>query len=222
MSSETSAPETPTTDMAWDRLTKRLHVGQLIHGQVEETQMYGVFFDVGFQFPAFMDVIDARHHSYQVGEDVCLKIVQLADHNRQIRVASPSEEEAALARLGQLDLGAAAQIEGEYLKLKKVYDRLDADERNVLRNALIRIVEATNELTTAGLSNFRIPLESIEEFYDQTGDVVHSEYGNFKPSIALQAINAWDQGREFTPSSLFQLLTARVPSKTSDTAEKPQ
>lgn len=75
-----------TETEAWGEVQQRLSIGQVVQGVVEETKTYGVFFDVGEQFPAFLDVVEVPPRPFEIGQHVRLKIVQFADWNKQIRV----------------------------------------------------------------------------------------------------------------------------------------
>ena len=196
-------------DQAWERLKQRLYVGQQLQGVVQDVQPYGVFLDIGEAYPAFIDAVDAPSTSLSVGDERWLRIIQFADWNRQIRVKIESI-------LKGLDAGIATSVEGEYLKFKEVYDRLSDDERRVLRSALRTIAEASELLRPGLTGNFRVPLEYVEEYYDETGEVAYSNFGRFMPKIAIQAIDAWDRGEDFFPTSFWRLLTTND-SATKDT-----
>ncbi|MGE0376890.1 MAG: hypothetical protein AB7I48_03090 [Planctomycetaceae bacterium] len=222
VSTQPESAESVQREAAWDRVKQRYRTGQLVEGVVEELQSYGVFFDIGARFPAFMDILDLPAEPIEVGRTEPLRIVQFADWNKQIRVAPAGSREFALERLKQLDRGAAARLEGEYLKLKAVYDRLSPDDLTRLRLAAALLVEA-DELLRHGehgeLGNFRTRLDYLEEYCDEQGEITYSNYGTFMPNIALQALDAWNQGHEFSPTSLFRLLTAKpahIPSESSE------
>jgi ribosomal protein S1 len=86
--SRTTETADPTThDHSWERVKERFRVGQIVQGVVKNVQVYGVFFDIGASFPAFMDVLEAHAQPMDVGQEMSLKIVQFADWNKQIRVA---------------------------------------------------------------------------------------------------------------------------------------
>ena len=187
-------------------------VGQLVEGVVEDVQPYGVFFNIGEQFSAFLDVADPACTTLAVADEVWLKISQFADWNQQVRVTLASDREAFITSLKRLDRGSAARIEGEYIKLKAIWDRLSPEEQQSLRAGIGLLVEASELLVTGALTDFHVKLEYVVEYYDEAGDVVHSSYSSFMPKIAMQALDAWDRGEEFSPTSLFRLLTSKQSS----------
>jgi ribosomal protein S1 len=73
-------------EAAWDELTQRLSIGEVVEGVVEDIQPYGVFFNIGERFPGFLDVLEVPADLPEAGRHVRLEIAQFADWNRQIRV----------------------------------------------------------------------------------------------------------------------------------------
>lgn len=205
--SDTSA----TKGQSWEQLKQRLYVGQQLPGVVREVHPYGVVFDIGEDYPAFMDVIELPLRAFNVGEEVWLKIIQFTEWNKQVRVTTTS-------LLKPVDLGSAAAIEGEYLKLREIYDRMPADERRVFRNSVRDIAVATEHLGSSLQQFFRVKLEYVEEHFDETGGLLDSNYGEWHPKIALLAMDAWDRGEDFSPTSAMQLLGSKIP-ETNPTSE---
>lgn len=81
-----------TDDQAWEAVKDRRPVGQIVFGETVQVEPWGAFFDIGERFPAFIDPLDLQEE-LSLGSRRCLKILQHAEWNRQLRVAfaTPTE-----------------------------------------------------------------------------------------------------------------------------------
>lgn len=74
-------------DDAWESLKRRRLPGQIVSGEAVSIESYGAFFDIGEQFLAFIDPLDLVDKNVKLGERRSLKVMLLAERNRQIRSA---------------------------------------------------------------------------------------------------------------------------------------
>jgi ribosomal protein S1 len=84
MSPDVRRVATPGDD-AWDALKRRLKPGQVVEGVVAQSETFGVFFDIGEKFPAFVDPPDLPPQPLRPGDRCRLKVLQLADWDHQVR-----------------------------------------------------------------------------------------------------------------------------------------
>ena len=84
--STSAAAQDEAHNAAWMKVKKRLRIGQILLGVVQEVRPFGVFIDLGESVSGFLDILECPDTGLQVGEPVEVRIVQFADWNKQVRV----------------------------------------------------------------------------------------------------------------------------------------
>lgn len=78
--------EIAKSPLSWDEIKVLFPVDSHVEGTVEAVHRYGVFFEIGQPFPAFLDVGLAPEYEPHPGDLAVLQVIQHVDRNRQLRV----------------------------------------------------------------------------------------------------------------------------------------
>ena len=75
----------------WDALVDSFTIGKQIRATVTHAPVFGAFLDIGYPFPAFIDVISiSPNHHLEVGQSLEIEIIHLDDARKQVR-ARPAD-----------------------------------------------------------------------------------------------------------------------------------
>jgi ribosomal protein S1 len=77
------------SDAQWNDLPMSIAVGEHRQARVARVDRWGLLLDLGLPFPGFMDRLHIGDDIdvFQVDDELEVEVVQLAEYNRQVRVA---------------------------------------------------------------------------------------------------------------------------------------
>ncbi len=94
--------ESEEKSQAWLDTKSSLQVGSLVSGKVVARRQFGVFVDIGLDFPALILVVKLRNADKTpytsmemypaIGDTVEARVYAFADHNRQIGLSQLDDE----------------------------------------------------------------------------------------------------------------------------------
>ncbi|MFV0443667.1 MAG: S1 RNA-binding domain-containing protein [Planctomycetaceae bacterium] len=76
-----------TVEQRWNALLGRIVAGDRLTGRIDQIASFGVFVDLGEEFPGFVDVLELDDTPLNIGDAVDVEVLGFTAHNRQIRLA---------------------------------------------------------------------------------------------------------------------------------------
>lgn len=90
-------------------------------------------------------------------------------------------------------------FDNQLSEFRQFYESHSTEERKQLRDWL----EQVNQLQQAANWNISIRIYAENEILNDNDELIHSASAVFTPTTMLSAISAWDQGDNFTPSTVL-------------------
>lgn len=85
-------------------------------------------------------------------------------------------------------------------EFKLCFEAFKPERRQWLKQWLTRAEELQREMPTEFHLNIRVHADHVA--MDPEGEVYYEGHGDFRPAILLKAIEAWEQGEDFSPGPL--------------------
>lgn len=96
----------------------------------------------------------------------------------------------------------SATADQELREFKERYLEWDAEVQARFRNAIAKAAEANNALYGLPALAMSIRVRSLMLVHDDGGGMSCNGFVSMPPHALLNAITAWDQGEEYTPSGM--------------------
>jgi hypothetical protein len=103
--------------------------------------------------------------------------------------------------LGQLNAQILRKFDQELQEVRFFYDKLSNEERNQFRNWLAQLAEICEN--PVKWLPMRVEIHTDNTFHNEDGEVVYHGSASLSPKVMFKAVEAWNNGEEYTPKGAF-------------------